>query len=333
MPYFYKWPSPFSFTEGNQALEFQRITDLNNEISIKLPFNSETLYTTLSRSIKISLWFTYPLVLAIGVSAMLRETASTKTLDMSDIYIFLQVVIFIGLIFLFIHFLVNRLFNEYFLLKDGVLVHQGPSIERRPQRHYQLKDIKIILWETEKLPLYGSRNSLFLVDESSNKHVIFEKQFAFSIYRQFDRFLIRLKTLMDIPIEKEFYVLSPDLKKRYDINKSAFGIDGEQELRKYSLIKNIKLFYVVSFAIPFSCAAAYRFFPAQSRFFILFGLISAVTPILYFYYLGLRYRDKSDLYEHPFMIIIGGLTLAIPYSIFYTLFVMIMGGFKFPFDF
>ncbi len=320
-------------SETNQALEFQRIDDLNNAISIKLPFNSETLYTTLSRSIKFSIWFSYPVILAIGVSVMLREAVLRKTLDISGICIFLLIVIFMGVIFLSIHFLINRLFNEYFLLKNGILVHQGPRIERRPQKHYQLKDIKIILWENEKLPLYGSRNSLFLVDESSKKHVIFEKQFAFSGHRQFGRFFTRLKTLMDIPIEKEFYTLSPDLKKRYAINKSVSGTEDEQELRKYSLIKKSKLFYVVSFAIPFSCAAGYSFFPAELKFFVLFGLISAVAPILYFYYLGLRCRNELDLYEHPFMIIMGGLTLAIPYSIFYTLFVMTIRGFTFPFDF
>ncbi len=106
--------------------------------------------------------------------------------------------------------------EEYIILKKGVLIYQGKGFNKKnKEERIPLGSIETILWENE---LYtsgsgSSRNSIYLVDEQTNKHVIVKNRSA--NYRIINsKALEKLSVSLNIPIQKEYYVLSGDLKTR-----------------------------------------------------------------------------------------------------------------------
>jgi F0F1-type ATP synthase assembly protein I len=97
--------------------------------------------------------------------------------------------------------------------------------------------------------------------------------------------------------------------------------------------RRARLFLVVTFSLSFTGALVYRLSTPNLHNFVIFGGISALINLCVYYAYSFRYRrDFPEGDYNPVVIILGGLTLLIPYSIFFVIFAVVLRGFKFPFD-
>jgi len=101
-----------------------------------------------------------------------------------------------------------------------------------------------------------------------------------------------------------------------------------------SVNKN-KVFLFVSLLFPLVGAIIYKNFPATFVNFLIIGLISACINILFYFYFTFKNKAKTgdDFYDNNIILIIGGLTLVIPNFILFTLFSLLLSGFKIPFSY
>jgi len=95
------------------------------------------------------------------------------------------------------------------------------------------------------------------------------------------------------------------------------------------------VFLIISLLISSVGAIIYKCFTANLFNFISIGLISASVNIMF--YLGFAYRNKvktgDEFFDNNIILITGGLTLVIPYFIFYSLLSFLLSGFQIPFSF
>jgi hypothetical protein len=93
----------------------------------------------------------------------------------------------------------------------------------------------------------------------------------------------------------------------------------------------------LSISLLFSLAGAilYRYFTSSLSNFIFIGIIAASVNILLYFLFAYRYKVKTgdEFFDNNIILIVGGLTIIIPYFIFYTLFSFLLSGFKIPFIF
>lgn len=94
-------------------------------------------------------------------------------------------------------------------------------------------------------------------------------------------------------------------------------------------------FLFISLLFSLAGATIYRYFTASLFNFICIGLISASANILFYFCFAYKYKVKTgdEFFDNNIILIVGGLTLVIPYFIFYTLFSLLLSGFKIPFSF
>ena len=113
------------------------------------------------------------------------------------------------------HFLLKRFYEEYIIIDKDEIIYKGPEIDGQKEKIIQISELKSILWENESFAFVpGSRNSIYLVDKDSNKHVIVKNKIAafLSISKVT---LEKLSTTFKIPIHIKFYVMSGDLRQRH----------------------------------------------------------------------------------------------------------------------
>ena len=101
-----------------------------------------------------------------------------------------------------------------------------------------------------------------------------------------------------------------------------------------SVNKN-KVFLFVLLLFPLVGAIIYKNFPATFVNFIIIGLISACINILFYFYFTFKNKIKTEdvFYDNNIIHIIGGLTLVFPSFILFTLFSLLLSGFKVPFNY
>ncbi len=112
------------------------------------------------------------------------------------------------------HFLLKRYFDEFIRLEKDSIVYRDSRTNGGRERIILFKNLKEILWENECFDYVpGSRNSIYLVDNTSKKTVLVKNRIAW--------FLSINKTALDnlskkvgLLVRKEFYSLSSDLKQR-----------------------------------------------------------------------------------------------------------------------
>lgn len=94
-------------------------------------------------------------------------------------------------------------------------------------------------------------------------------------------------------------------------------------------------FLFISLLFSLAGAIIYRYFTTSLFNFVCIGLIAAFVNILFYFGFAYRYKVKTgdDFFDNNIILIVGGLTLVIPYFIFYTLFSLLFSGFKIPFSF
>ena len=134
------------------------------------------------------------------------------------------------------------------------------------------------------------------------------------------------KSLLFTEKDTDRTILTPNQGKDKPNNEAM--VDTEVEARK----KKNKFFLLASLCIPLLCAVLYRIFPATLKNYIFFGAVSVTINMFLYFYLAFKNRLKigDEFYDNTFILIGGGLTLIIPYSIFYILFSVILSGFRFP---
>jgi hypothetical protein len=119
-----------------------------------------------------------------------------------------------SIIYVVARFLLKKYFDEHVVLSGEYLKHCGSKASGFKQTEINLKNAKSILWENESFTSGpGSRNSLYVVTDNSEKHTLVQNKIAGFLS-------IRKSTLKDLsettglPIRKEYYSLSSDLKNR-----------------------------------------------------------------------------------------------------------------------
>ena len=86
--------------------------------------------------------------------------------------------------------------------------------------------------------------------------------------------------------------------------------------------KRNKVFLFISLFFSLVGAIIYKNFPATFFTFMSIGLISASINILFYFYFAYKNKVKSGdgFIDNNIILIVGGLTLVIPYFILFTLF-------------
>ena len=102
---------------------------------------------------------------------------------------------------------------------------------------------------------------------------------------------------------------------------------------KFRATRTQKIFLASLLGITLLAALAYICSPQTLRWFCVFGAASVLVNVGIFLYLAvtgvLTVNRDSDRLSN----IIGGITLVIPFAIFYTVMVMVLRGFRLPFDY
>lgn len=137
-------------------------------------------------------------------------------MDKDSPLFFAAIVIAVPCIVLFglAHFLLSRYFDEFIRLEKDSIVYRDSRMYGGKERIILFKNLKEILWENEVFDYVpGSRNSIYLVDNTTKKTVLFKNRIAW--------FLSINKTALDnlskkvgLPIKRTYYTLSGDLKQR-----------------------------------------------------------------------------------------------------------------------
>ena len=99
--------------------------------------------------------------------------------------------------------------------------------------------------------------------------------------------------------------------------------------------KQNKVILLVFLGVSLLCAIIYKTFSPTLKNFIMFGLISVVINIGIYFYAAFKSNNQSgdESNDNPLIIVVGGLTLAIPYSVFYIIISVVLSGFGFPFKY
>ncbi|CAB5103729.1 hypothetical protein D3OALGA1CA_4716 [Olavius algarvensis associated proteobacterium Delta 3] len=97
--------------------------------------------------------------------------------------------------------------------------------------------------------------------------------------------------------------------------------------------KQNKTFLLISLIFPLVGAIIYKIFPSTLINFMIAGIISAFITILFYFGYAYLYKVKTgdNFFDNNIILIVGGVTLIIPYFIFYTLFSFLLSGFEIPF--
>jgi hypothetical protein len=107
-----------------------------------------------------------------------------------------------------------------------------------------------------------------------------------------------------------------------------------QSTQTNAMKKVKRVFLITAFAITCLFAILYILISPTLEHFVTFGAVDVVCNISLYYLFAFKHRNVSEKnYDRSSVIIISGLTLAIPFSIFYILMVVILRAFKFPFEF
>ena len=112
------------------------------------------------------------------------------------------------------YFLSKKFYEEYIIINNNEVIHRGPKLDGQKETKLQISELESILWVNETFVTYiTSRNSIYFIDKSSNKHAIVKNKISafFSINRESFN---KISEALEIPIHKEFYIMSSDLKQR-----------------------------------------------------------------------------------------------------------------------
>jgi hypothetical protein len=182
---------------------------MSHNNKIKIPFCSVDLYNSLPKS-KICIWLILPTFISIFIIVIIQNDAPLKEMIFPLLFI-LMIVSTIALLYVYT---INVLFSEYLIITDNEIIHLGPKIDGNLEKRLKINNLKAILWENEKLAVYGSRNSLYFIDASSNYHQIFKNQFTFFLTKGWFQFLDQISKLTNLTVDRGYYVLTPDLKRK-----------------------------------------------------------------------------------------------------------------------
>ena len=282
---------------------------MSHNNKIKIPFCSVDLYNILSK-IKNGIWLILPVIIFIPIVDIIQNDNALK--DMAFPLLFILMIV--STMILFGVSIINVLFSEYLIITDKEIIHIGPKIDGNPEQRLKINNLKAILWENEKLAAYGSRNSLYFIDASSNYHQIFKNQFAFSLTKGWFEFLHQISTLTNLTIDRGFYVLSPDLKERYEVDKSSPVVVHHRKLSKLYKI------YIISIGITAIFASFVSVYFRSIKHFIIVGILSVLCCLIFtsiFSFISLRI-DKTDG-ERKLTTMVSVATLIIPFFIMYTI--------------
>ena len=92
-------------------------------------------------------------------------------------------------------------------------------------------------------------------------------------------------------------------------------------------------FFAITLLVSVAGALVYRGLAATFVNFLSTGLITASINILLHFAFTYRFRAKTgdEFYDSNAILIVRGLTLVIPFFIFYTLISLLLSGFQIPF--
>jgi len=139
-----------------------------------------------------------------------------------SLWILLLVISQCVIIYFILHLMLKSNFDELVSFETGKLIHRDSKYSGFKKSEININNPKSILWENESIAaIPGSRNSLYIIDEKSEKHVIVKNKNAgfLSIRKET---LKKLSEALNIPIQKDYYSLTSDLKQRRKIEQAQW---------------------------------------------------------------------------------------------------------------
>jgi hypothetical protein len=119
-------------------------------------------------------------------------------------------VVFFGLL----HILLKKYFEEFVRIQKDSILYRDSKINGGMERIINITDLKNILWENENfMYVPGSRNSIYLVDNSSNKQVLVQNKITWLLSIN-KGVLDNLSKGIGCPIKRKHFYLSGDQKQR-----------------------------------------------------------------------------------------------------------------------
>ena len=117
-------------------------------------------------------------------------------------------------LFSLLHFLLKKYFDEFVGIQNNSIVYRDSKINGGGERIIKFTNLKHILCETENfMYVPGSRNSIYLIDNCSNKNVLVQSKVTWLLSIN-KGVLDKLSKGIGCPIKRKRYSLSGDLKHR-----------------------------------------------------------------------------------------------------------------------
>jgi hypothetical protein len=104
-------------------------------------------------------------------------------------------------------------------------------------------------------------------------------------------------------------------------------------LAEYQKKQNIFFLFILFFS-SISFALVYKLCSSTLMIFILLGSLSVLTNLIFYFFYSFKYKSNlANDNEEKLIIIIRGLPLVIPFSIFYVFITILFSGFNVPFNY
>ncbi len=195
--------------------------------------------------------------------------------------------------------------------------HLYKTKKRTNTETFDLSRVKSIVSKTIKT--YPSCKYNLIFDEAENNFriiIIEDTPFGTGHWETFSE---KLSKITGLPLKKEFW--------SEDFNGKLSLVPHEEQITNK---KRAWLLISIPIIVALLGAMVYKFYPSF-EVFIFSGLITVLFNIcLSFIYVFLN-RDKfEDWANNHLILIISILTLLIPFSIFYLLFIFLLNGFRMP---
>ena len=221
-------------------------------------------------------------------------------------------------------FLLISFFMLYFPQKYRyrLIVDQNEGILKKskkgqPAETYDINSIKG-LTSKRIITIPGGQYKLILEKHDGSSSVLFYEDTPYK-GSHWERFSDRVADAIGRPLEKEIWV-EDDNGKLSLISPETLVSSKRKGMWFLAILASVSFLGAASFRISIS---------AKTFFFI--GLITVLTNIVISFYYVFRHRDQFGKWGYHNLLLVGAvLTLVIPYSIFYVLFVFALFGFQFP---
>ena len=233
-----------------------------------MPCNTDDYLGIIAQSVKYGLLITYSIIYVI-ILYVIINSVKFGTVSVSDTLIFalFMVTIMFTVIFWLSWAGATALFQEQVEIKNNAkirIVHKFLG----KQKTINADKFAHILWEKQKLPIYGRRHGVYLIGIDADRYKLISNHFAFTDNLKFKDFVEKLSNALSIPIKEESYISEGE--KIYSLTKNypeAITLD-----KAHKRFRNIFIFIVTLVCLS-SFIAAHSKTP---KYYVYIGIITTI---------------------------------------------------------